>query len=148
MNGFSIRAMAPHIRTKDTTRKIMLMVILALMPQALFGIYHFGLKAFYLIMLTVGTTVLTELFFEIAVHRKITIFDFSAVVTGLILSLNLPVSVPWWIGVVGGIFAILIIKMLFGGIGRNIMNPAAGAKCFLLISFPVILNNFLNFLYS
>ena len=95
-----------------------------------------------LIVVTIATTVLTEFLYEKAMHKKVTIGDFSAVVTGLLLALNLPPSAPWWIGVVGGVFAILIVKMLFGGLGQNFMNPALGARCFLLISYTSIMCNF------
>ncbi len=132
----------PHIRSKATTSSIMLSVVIALLPAAGFGIYNFGLDALILILVTVASTVLTELLFEIICKKKITIGDYSAVVTGLLLALNLPASVPWWIGVVGGVFAILVVKMLFGGLGQNFMNPALGARCFLLISFTSIMTNF------
>ena len=132
----------PHIRSKVTTSNIMLAVVIALLPAAGFGIYNFGLDALILILITVATCVLTEFIYEKAMHKKITIGDFSAVVTGLLLSLNLPSSAPWWIGVIGGIFAILVVKMLFGGLGQNFMNPALGARCFLLISYTSIMCNF------
>ena len=103
----------PHIRSRVTTSSIMLAVVIALLPAAGFGIYNFGLNALILILVTVATTVLTELIYEILMHKKVTIGDFSAVVTGLLLALNLPPSAPWWIGVVGGVFAILVVKMLF-----------------------------------
>ncbi len=132
----------PHIRSKVTTSNIMLAVVIALLPAAGFGIYNFGLDALILILITVATTVLTEYLYELAMHKKVTIGDFSAVVTGLLLALNLPSSAPWWIGVIGGIFAILVVKMLFGGLGQNFMNPALGARCFLLISYTSIMCNF------
>ena len=132
----------PHIRSKVTTSNIMLAVVLALLPAAGFGIYNFGLDALILILITVATTVLTEFIYEKAMHKKVTIGDYSAVVTGLLLALNLPSSAPWWIGVIGGIFAILVVKMLFGGLGQNFMNPALGARCFLLISYTSIMCNF------
>ncbi len=132
----------PHIRSKVTTGNIMLAVIIALLPAAGFGIYNFGLDALILIAVTVVTTVLTELVFELLLHKKVTIGDFSAVVTGLLLAMNLPPSAPWWIGVIGGIFAILVVKMLFGGLGQNFMNPALGARCFLLISYTSIMCDF------
>ena len=132
----------PHVRSKTTTSNIMLAVVIALLPAAGFGIYNFGLKALITIVITVATTVITEFIFEKICKRKVTIGDYSAVVTGLLLALNLPVSVPWWIGVVGGVFAILVVKMLFGGLGQNFMNPALGARCFLLISFTSIMTNF------
>ncbi len=132
----------PHVRSKTDTGSIMLTVVIALLPAAGFGIYNFGLDALILILVTVASTVLTELLFEKICKRKITIGDYSAVVTGLLLALNLPASAPWWIGVVGGVFAILVVKMLFGGLGQNFMNPALGGRCFLLISFTSIMTNF------
>ncbi len=132
----------PHIRSKVTTANIMLAVVVALLPAAGFGIYNFGIGALILMIVTVASTVLTELIYEKAMHKKVTIGDFSAVVTGLLLALNLPPAAPWWIGMVGGIFAILVVKMLFGGLGQNFMNPALGARCFLLISYTSIMCNF------
>ncbi len=132
----------PHIRSKTTTSNIMLAVLIALLPAAGFGIYNFGLDALILILVTVATTVLTEFLFEKICKKKITIGDYSAAVTGLLLALNLPSTAPWWIGVIGGVFAILVVKMLFGGLGQNFMNPALGARCFLLISFTSIMTNF------
>lgn len=132
----------PHVRAKITTSHIMLAVVIALLPTGIYGIFNFGFKAAVLILVTVASTVLTELVYEIAMKKKVTIGDFSAVVTGLLLALNLPVSAPWWIGVIGGIFAILVVKMLFGGLGQNFMNPALAARCFLLISFTGIMTNF------
>jgi len=131
----------PHIRSKVTTNGIMMAVALALLPAAGFGIYNFGIRALLHILITVAATVLTEFLFGLY-KKKMTITDLSAVVTGLLLALNLPVSAPWWIGVVGGVFAILVVKMLFGGLGQNFMNPALGARCFLLISFTSIMTNF------
>lgn len=132
----------PHVRSKTTTSSIMLAVVIALLPAAGFGIYNFGLDALILILVTVASTVLTEYLFEKICKKKVTIGDYSAVVTGLLLALNLPSSAPWWIGVIGGVFAILVVKMLFGGLGQNFMNPALGARCFLLISFTSIMTNF------
>lgn len=138
----------PHVRSHITTSNIMLAVIIALLPAAGFGIYNFGLDALILILVTVATTVLTEYIYEKLMHEPVTIGDYSAVVTGLLLALNLPSTAPWWIGVVGGIFAILVVKMLFGGLGQNFMNPALGARCFLLISYTSIMCNFDTDAYS
>lgn len=132
----------PHIRSRVTTSNIMLAVVIALLPAAGFGIYNFGLDALILILVTVSSTVLTEFLYEKAMHRSVTIGDFSAVVTGLLLALNLPSTLPWWVAVIGGIFAILVVKMLFGGLGQNFMNPALGARCFLLISYTSLMCNF------
>lgn len=132
----------PHIRSKVTTGNIMLCVILALLPTTFFGIYNFGVHALVLILVTVVAAVLSETIFNKICKKKNTIRDLSAVVTGLLLALNLPASAPWWIGVIGGAFAIVVVKMLFGGLGQNFMNPALGARCFLLISFTSIMTNF------
>jgi len=131
----------PHIRSRVTTNGIMLAVIAALMPAAGFGIYHFGFRALSVILVTVASTVITEFLFGIY-KKKQTIGDLSAVVTGLLLALNLPVSIPLWIAALGGVFAILVVKMLFGGLGQNFMNPALAARCFLLISFPALMTDF------
>lgn len=132
----------PHIRSKLTTNTIMAAVIIALLPATGFGIYNFGIPALILILVTVASTVLTEFLYEKLMKKPVTIGDFSAVVTGLLLALNLPSGAPWWIGVIGGVFAILIVKMLFGGLGQNFMNPALGARCFLMLSFTSIMTNF------
>ena len=118
----------PHIRAKDTTSRIMLTVVIALLLPAFFGIYNFGFRALVLILISIATCVLTEYIYEKLMKKPITIGDFSAVVTGLLLALNLPVSVPFWIPVVGGVFAILVVKMLFGGLGQNFKNPALAGR--------------------
>lgn len=132
----------PHVRSKVTTSSIMLAVVIALLPAAGFGIYNFGIHALLLICVTILSCVATEFVYEKLMKKPVTVGDFSAVVTGLLLALNLPPMAPWWIGLVGGIFAILVVKMLFGGLGQNFMNPALGARCFLLISFTSIMTNF------
>jgi len=132
----------PHIRSKDTTARIMQYVVIALLPATVFGVFHFGLHALFQVLITVATTVLTEYIYDRCMHKKISIGDFSAAVTGLLLALNLPPSAPLWIGVIGGVFAIIVVKMLFGGLGQNFMNPALGARCFLMISFTSIMTNF------
>ncbi len=133
---------SPHIRSKVTTSNIMLWVIVALLPATIFGVWNFGLNALVLIVTTVATCVITEYAYQKLMHKKITIQDGSAVLTGLLLALNLPSSVPWWMGVLGGVFAILVVKQLFGGLGQNFMNPALGARCFLVISFAGRMTNF------
>lgn len=133
---------SPHVRSKVNTSSIMLTVLIALLPSALFGVYNFGPHALMLILITVAVCVATEAIYEKIVHKKLTIQDYSAAVTGLLLALNLPPNAPWWIAVIGGVFAILVVKQLFGGLGQNIMNPALGARCFLLISFTGRMTNF------
>ena len=117
----------PHIRSKVTTNGIMLAVIIALLPAAGFGIYNFGPRAIAVILVTIASTVLTEFLFGLY-RKKMTITDLSAVVTGLLLALNLPVTIPLWMAALGGVFAILVVKMLFGGLGQNFMNPALAAR--------------------
>jgi RnfABCDGE-type electron transport complex D subunit len=120
----------------------MLAVVLALLPAAGFGVYNFGFSAFLILFLCVITCVATEFIYEKLMKKPITIGDFSAVVTGLLLGMNLPDTAPWWMAVIGSIFAILVVKMLFGGLGQNFMNPALGARCFLLISFTARMTTF------
>ena len=136
----------PHVRSRVSTNGLMLAVIVSLMPAAGFGIYNFGPRALAVILVTIASTVLTEFLFGVykwkvrrdkrSLLQSMTIVDLSAVVTGLLLALNLPVTMPLWMAALGGIFAILVVKMLFGGLGQNFMNPALAARCFLLISFP------------
>ena len=132
----------PHIRSAATTQLIMLTVILALMPAFGYGIYNFGIRALFVCIVCVATTVLSEAVFALITKKKIRVSDLSAVVTGLLLALNLPVSIPLWQAALGSVFAIVVVKELFGGLGKNFMNPALGARCFLLISFPVAMTNF------
>lgn len=131
----------PHIRSKVTTNGIMLAVIVALLPATGFGVYNFGPRALVIVLITIASTVFTEFLFGLY-KKKQTISDLSAVVTGLLLALNLPVTVPLWLPVLGGVFAILVVKLLFGGLGQNFMNPALAGRCFLLISFPALMTNF------
>lgn len=133
---------SPHVRAKDTTARIMLYVIIALLPTTVFGIINFGVRALILIAVCIATCVVSEWLFELLIHKKSTINDLSAVVTGLLLALNLPSGLPIWQAVLGSVFAIVIVKMMFGGLGQNFMNPALGARCFLLVSFAGTMTNF------
>ena len=133
---------SPHVRAKDSTSRIMLYVIVALMPACLFGIYNFGWKALVLMLVGVGFSVLSEFLFNLITHKKNSIGDLSAVVTGLLLAMNVPVSLPLWQLAIGSVFAIIVVKMLFGGLGQNFMNPALGARCFLLLAFTANMTNF------
>ena len=120
----------------------MLDVIIALLPATAFGVYNFGWRALLLILICVAACVLSELLWDLGMKKRVTLRDLSAVVTGLILALNLPPTLDWWIAVIGSVFAIIVVKMLFGGLGQNFMNPAVAAKCFLLISFAGRMNTF------
>lgn len=114
----------------------MLLVLIGLLPATIFGIWNFRHEnAWILVVVTTVSAVLAEFIYEKLMHKPITINDFSAAVTGLLLALNLPPTLPWWMGVVGAVFAIVVVKQLFGGLGQNFMNPALAARCFLLICF-------------
>ena len=127
---------SPHIRDQIKSSNIMLLVVIALLPATVFGIWNFRHEnAWILVVVTTAAAVLSEYIYEKLMHKPITIKDFSAVVTGLLLALNLPPTLPCWIGAVGAVFAIVVVKQLFGGLGQNFMNPALAARCFLLICF-------------
>jgi len=142
LNDFYNVSAAPHIRSPITTKSIMQDVVIALIPASLFGIFNFGLRALLVILATVLSCVLTEYIYCRLMKKPVNPGDYSDVVTGLLLALNLPVDIPIWIAVLGGVFAILIVKMLFGGLGQNFMNPALAARVFLLISFPTKVASF------
>ncbi len=133
---------SPHVRSNVSTKSIMRDVAIALIPAAIVGIYNFGLHALLLIAVTVTTCVLTEYLYQKFMKKTILVSDYSAVVTGLLLALNLPPEMPAWIAIIGGVFAILIVKQLFGGLGQNFMNPALAARCFLMISFTGKMTSF------
>ena len=121
----------------------MLMVVIGLLPATVFGIWNFRHEnAWILVVVTTAAAVLSEYIYEKLMHKPITINDFSAVVTGLLLALNLPPTLPWWMGVLGSVFAIVVVKQLFGGLGQNFMNPALAARCFLLICFTGQMTSF------
>lgn len=137
---------SPHIRDRIKSGNIMLLVVIALLPATFFGIWNFRHEnAWILVVVTTASAVLAEYIYEKLMHKPITINDFSAVVTGLLLALNLPPTLPWWMGVLGAVFAIVVVKQLFGGLGQNFMNPALAARCFLLISFA---GNMTYFVYD
>ena len=126
---------APHIRAKKDTPSIMLDVIIALLPALVAGVVIFGIRALLVVMTCVIASVVSEFLFNIITKKEQTIFDFSAIVTGLILGLNLRADAPVWQCIVGAVFAIIVVKCFFGGIGQNFANPAVTARVFLLICF-------------
>ncbi|MEE3494239.1 MAG: RnfABCDGE type electron transport complex subunit D [Butyrivibrio sp.] len=138
----------PHVRSSVTTSNIMIWVLIALLPATGYGIYNFGIYTMFVIGVSVAACVVSELVYEILLRKRVTIGDFTAVVTGLLLALNMPPEVPLWVPALGGVFAIIMVKQLFGGLGQNFMNPALGARCFLMISFPAIMTNFTTDTYS
>lgn len=138
---------SPHVRDKSSTKSIMWDVFLALMPAAIFGIYNFSVKprdinAILLIVVCIATCVLTEYIWQKAMKLPLTVSDGSAAVTGLLLALNLSSTFPIWMAIIGSVFAIIIVKQLFGGLGQNFMNPALGARCFLMVSFAGQMTSF------
>ena len=138
---------SPHVRDKSSTKSIMWDVFLALMPADVFGIYNFSVKprdinAILLIVVCIATCVLTEYIWQKAMKLPLTVSDGSAAVTGLLLALNLSSTFPIWMAIIGSVFAIIIVKQLFGGLGQNFMNPALGARCFLMVSFAGQMTSF------
>lgn len=133
---------SPHFRTEVTTRRLMTDVCIAMLPALLWGVYHFGIYSLIVTAATVFACVLSEYAFEYFMGKPITIKDMSAVVTGMILALNMPPEIPVWIPMLGGVFAIIVVKQLYGGLGQNFMNPALAARCFLLISFAKPMTDF------
>ncbi len=136
---FAVSA-APHIFSKDSTTVLMMDVIAALMPTVVAGIWLFGWNAARVIIICVVSCVGFEFLCEVLFHRPITVNDLSAVVTGIILALNMPSTAPWWMLVVGSAVAILLVKQLFGGIGDNFVNPAITARAVLLASWPALMS--------
>ncbi len=138
----------PHIRSGATTQLIMFTVILALIPAFGYGVYNFGPRAIAVTAVCIASCVLSEIVFDLIAKKKIRVSDLSACVTGVLLALNLPVTIPLWQAALGSVFAIIVVKELFGGLGKNFMNPALAARCFLLISFPVSMTSFETDIYT
>jgi len=134
---------SPHIKTPERTSTIMLDVIIALLPAFIWGVYTFGIRALIIGLISVGCCIGFEAASQFLLHRTITVSDLSAAVTGLLLAMNLPVTVPLWMPVIGSFFAVVVVKQLFGGIGKNFVNPALCARVFLfswaseMTTFPV-----------
>ena len=126
---------SPHIHSGASTQRIMLDVVIALLPATVAAVVLFGLKALLMIAVSVATAVISEFVFNLVVKKKQTVGDFSAVITGLLLALNLPTTVTVWQIIVGAVFAIVVVKCLFGGIGCNFANPALTARIMMLIAF-------------
>ena len=133
---------SPHVRSGMTTQKIMGLVLLALLPAAVCGVIFFGIRALLLMLFCILISMATEAICQKLMKKPVTISDGSAALTGLLLALNLPATLPLWKAAVGCIFAIAVVKQLFGGLGQKIMNPALAGRCFLLISFTSLMTNF------
>ena len=133
---------SPHVRNGVSTKNIMYDVAIAMLPATIWGVMQFGIYSLVVVAATVLSCVLSEYAFETLMHKPVTISDGSAVVTGMILGLNMPPTIPLWMPVLGGVFAIIVVKQLYGGLGQNWMNPALAARCFLLISFAGSMTKF------
>jgi len=144
MESKLIVSSSPHIRSNQTVKSIMRDVVIALVPATLYSVYIFRVNALITILLAIITAVATEAVIQKIRKKPITISDWSAVITGLLLAFNLPASVPWWIPVIGAIFAIAIVKHAFGGLGQNFMNPALAARAFLVASWPVEMTSWIS----
>lgn len=133
---------APHIRSKDTTSKLMLDVLIALVPALIAGVVLFGLRALVLTAISAAACVVFELLMCLVLRRKSTVGDLSAVVTGVLLAFSLPASCPYWVVIVGDAFAIIVVKGLVGGLGQNIFNPALGGRAFMMLFWPSAVTRF------
>ena len=132
----------PHITSKDDVSTIMFDVILALMPSMVAGAYFFGYRALMIVLISVLSSVAFECLWNVSFKKKTTIYDLSAVVSGILLAYNMPSTVPLWLPVVGSFFMIIIVKMCFGGLGHNFMNPALAGRAFLMASWPAFMTKF------
>lgn len=126
----------PHLRARDDTRRLMLDVLIALIPATAASLYFFGLKALWIELISVACAVLAEYVWQKLMKKPLRVNDLSAAVTGLLLGLNMPANVPLWVPAIGSVFAIIIVKQLFGGVGHNFLNPALAARAVLLTSWP------------
>ena len=135
---------SPHIRHEDSTRGIMLDVIIALLPAAIYGCILFGLRAAIILVVTVATAVASEAIWNLALKKPQTIGDCSAILTGLLLGMNLSSQTPVWIAAIGSVVAIIVVKQMFGGLGFNFANPAMTARIVLLVSFAGQMSNYVS----
>ena len=142
MSNLLKAASSPHIRHEDTTSGIMFDVILALAPAAVYGCIIFGLKALLVLVTTIVTAIAAEYLWNLILKKPQTVGDMSAVVTGLLLGMNLSSDTPIWIAAIGSVVAIIVVKQMFGGLGYNFVNPAMAARVILLVSFPSFMTKF------
>lgn len=136
MNLFTVSS-SPHIRSQESVSRIMLDVVLALIPAGAVSIYFYGGRVLWIVLLSIASAVLTEALIQKFMKKPVTIKDFSAVVTGLLLAYNLPPTAPWWLPIIGSAIAIALVKHVFGGLGQNFMNPALATRAILLAAWPV-----------
>ena len=136
MSSSIIVSGTPHVRSKESIQSIMRDVVIALIPASVMGIYYFGIKALMLIIVSIVSSVVFEWGYEKILKKPVTISDFSAILTGLLLALNLPATASWWVPVVGSFIAIVIAKQFYGGLGQNFINPALIGRAFLVAAYP------------
>lgn len=131
----------PHVRSKDSVQSVMRDVLIGLLPATVMGIVYFGIRAAIIIAISIISSVFFEFIWQKGMKKKVTISDLSAAVTGLLLAMNMPATAPLWMPVVGSVFAIIIAKQLFGGLGQNFINPALAGRAFLLASYPIAMTS-------
>ena len=135
-------SVSPHVHHADTTRSVMLDVLIVLLPALAWAVYQFGVRALWLTVATTASCVLFEFLWQKLLHKPVTVSDLSAAVTGVILAFNLPVGLPIWMAVIGAFFAIIVVKQLYGGIGKNVVNPALAARVFLMLAWTDRMTDF------
>lgn len=139
---------APYVFSRDTTRVLMLDVVIAMLPTALVGVWFFGLRALLHLVIGVASAVAAEYAYQRLTGKPVRIGDCSAIVTGMLVALNMPAPAPLWLPLIGSVAAIVLVKELFGGIGGNFMNPALTARAILMISWPVAMTSYTLPVYS
>ena len=144
LNGRLTVSSSPHVRSEETVSSIMLDVVIALCPAMIAAAFYFGFRALIVTAVTILSCVAAEFAWQKMCKKPVTIKDWSAVVTGILLAFNLPTTVPLWIPIIGGFFAVIIVKQLFGGLGQNFMNPALAARAFLLASWPTAMTKWIQ----
>ncbi len=135
---------SPHLRDNATTRRLMMDVCIAMIPAGIAAVWYFGLRALVLIAVSVLSAVAAEAYYQKKSHQPVTVFDMSAVVTGILLAFNLPANAPWWMAAIGSILAIVLIKQIFGGLGQNFMNPALAGRAILFVSWMALMTSYPN----
>jgi len=144
MNDSLNISIGPHIRSEESTTRIMWAVTLSLLPAGMAGVFIFGIRSLYLIIASIISAIITEAAIMAIRRRRITVFDGSALLTGLLLAYNIPPTAPIWLVAAGSFFAIAIGKQVFGGLGHNIFNPALAGRAFLMVSWPVYMTTWQN----
>lgn len=135
---------SPHIHQNETISSVMLDVIIALLPAVIAGTYFFGFRALVVVLTAVASCLLSEYAYEKLMKKNVTVRDLSAVVTGILIGLNMPATIPLWMVVIGSVFAIVIVKQLYGGLGKNFLNPALAARCFMLVAWASAMTTFVT----